>query len=45
MLLDFRINGKIVNGPTQIINDVYIENLGTKPPNKGNNEFFFVKIV
>jgi hypothetical protein len=31
MLLSLRINGKVVNDPTNVTNDVYMENLGIEP--------------
>ncbi|XP_050909545.1 protein MAIN-LIKE 2-like [Lathyrus oleraceus] len=37
MLLDLRINGKVVNGPTNVINDVYMENLGIEPTTSDKN--------
>ncbi|XP_050875433.1 protein MAIN-LIKE 2-like [Lathyrus oleraceus] len=44
MLLGLQINGKIVNGPTNVTNDVYMENLGVKSTASDKNGDF-VKIV
>ncbi|XP_050887360.1 protein MAIN-LIKE 2-like [Lathyrus oleraceus] len=44
MLLGLRINGKVVNGPTNITNDVYMENLGVEPT-VSNKNGASVKIV
>ncbi|XP_050876542.1 protein MAIN-LIKE 2-like [Lathyrus oleraceus] len=37
MLLGLRINGKAVDGPTNVTNDVYMENLGIEPTSSDNN--------
>lgn len=37
MLLGLRINGKAVNDPTNVINDVYMENLGVEPTASDKN--------
>ena len=37
MLLGLRINGKVVNGPTNVTNDVYMENLCVEPTASDKN--------
>ncbi|XP_050896401.1 protein MAIN-LIKE 2-like [Lathyrus oleraceus] len=37
MLLGLRIHGKVVNGPTNVTNDVYMENLGIEPTTSDKN--------
>lgn len=37
ILFGLRINGKLVNGPTNVTNDVYIENLGVEPTTSDKN--------
>ncbi|XP_050890711.1 protein MAIN-LIKE 2-like [Lathyrus oleraceus] len=37
MLFGLRINGKPVDGPTNVTNDVYMENLGVEPTTSDEN--------
>jgi hypothetical protein len=37
MLFGLRIHGKVVNGPTNITNDVYMENLGIEQTTSDKN--------
>ncbi|CAK8533444.1 unnamed protein product [Lathyrus sativus] len=44
MLLGLRVDGKATNGPTEVTNDVYMENLGVEPTSADQNRGF-VKIT
>ncbi|CAK8570591.1 unnamed protein product [Lathyrus sativus] len=37
MLLGFRVDGKAINGPTEVTNDVYMENLGVESTEADKN--------